>query len=275
MCFSAKLVYWGQRGRMSVLNNYYEILGVDPDCELTQIKSAFRKKAKAFHPDVDPSGRHTSSMRKLLTAYEILSDPEKRQHYDMLNAGRLRTYRFSYRDFLRNRGDDDSIAKLIFFDLLHNHETDAVELYDSQDDFPLELYLDREDYMDCVFLLAEEYENRGDYVKSYTLLRKIVICEYERPYFHHFFREVVDRLRMLSCFEMPGTVENDRLVCYLHELVEFDFSPKDSAFFLKKIAEIYAEDDAIDKATFYLNEGLKRHSKLPGIKKLREKLIVR
>ena len=82
---------------------------IDPDCELAQIKSAFRKKAKAFHPDVDPSGRHTSSMRRLITAYEILSDPEKRQQYDMLNAGRLRAYRFDYREFLRNRGDDDSV----------------------------------------------------------------------------------------------------------------------------------------------------------------------
>ena len=129
--------------------------------------------------------------------------------------------------------------------------------------------------MDCAFLLAEEYEKRGHYELSYALLKKIVVFEYERPYFHHFFREVIDRLRMLSCFEMPGKIENERLVRYLEELVEFDFSPKDTAFFLKKIAEIYAENDKFDKATYYLNEGLKRHSKLPGIKKLREKLAVR
>jgi curved DNA-binding protein CbpA len=257
------------------LNSYYEILGVDPGCDLARIKSAFRKKAKEFHPDVDPTGRHLSSMRALISAYEILSDPEKRKQYDLLNAGRLRAYQFNYREFLRRRGDSESVAKLILFDLLHNREEEALELYDSRPDLSLDLYLDREDYMDCVFMLAEEYEKRTEYEKSYSLLRKIVVCEYERPYFHHFFREVVDRLRMLSCFEMPGNIANERLVRYLKELVEFDFSPKDSAFFLKKIAEIYAEDDAIDKATYYLNEGLKRHSKLPGIKKLRERLTVR
>lgn len=257
------------------MSNYYEILGVDPESTLAEIKSAFRRKAKEFHPDVDPSGRHLSSMRSLISAYEVLSDAEKRKQYDILNAGRLRAFRFNYRDFLMTRGDDESVAKLIFFDLLHNHEAEALDLYDGRTDFRLDRYLDREDYMDCVFLLAEEYEKRGAYEKSYGLLRKIVVCEYERPYFHHFFREVVDRLRMLSCFEMPGTVENERLVRYLKELVAFDFSPKDSAFFLKKIAEIYAEDNAIEKAEYYLNEGLKRHSKLPGIKKLRERLAVR
>ncbi len=257
------------------MNNYYEILGVPPDSDLSQIKSAFRRKAKAFHPDVDPTGAHTSAMRLVITAYEVLSDPERRKQYDLINAGKLNAYRFSYRDFLKQRSDEESVAKLIFFDLLHHNEMEALDLFDRQRCFHLELYLDREDYMDCVFLLAEEYEKRGEFEKAFGLLRRIVHCEYERPYFRHFFREVVDRLRMLSCFKMPGNVANDRLICYLKELVEFDFSPKDSAFFLKKIAEIYAEEDSYEKACFYLNEGLKRHRKLPGIKKLREKLAVR
>ena len=257
------------------MSNYYEVLGITPDSKLSQIKSAFRRKAKSFHPDVDPSGRHTSTMRLLITAYEVLSDPARRKQYDLLNAGKLRSFDFNYRDFLRQRHDSDSVAKLIFHDLLHHREDEAVELYDSQLGFRLDEYLDREDYMDCIFLLAEEYERCARFEKAFGLYREIVRCEYELPYFRHFFREVVDRLRFLSCFEMPGNVENRRLVGYLHELVKLDFSPKDSAFFLKKIAEIYAEEDSLEEANFYLNEGLKRHSKLPGIKKLREKLAVR
>ncbi len=257
------------------LKNYYELLGVEPDSSLAQIKSAFRKKAKAFHPDVDPSGRHTSRMRLLLNAYKVLSDPEKRKQYDLLNAGRISGFRFNYRDHLRTREDEESKAKLIFFDLLHRHERDALELFDhltSTNGFRLESHLDREDYMDCIFMLAEEYEKQGEYEKAFDLYVQLVHYELEEPYFKHFFREVIDRLRLLSCFKMPEKIENGRLVEYLTELVRLNFSSKDTAFFLKKIAEIYAEENDFEEAFRYLNQGLKLHDKLPGIKKLRDKL---
>ncbi len=257
------------------LKNYYELLGVEPDSSLSQIKSAFRRKAKAFHPDVDPSGRHTAKMRLLLNAYKVLSNPEKRKQYDLLNAGKISRFRFNYRDHLREREDEESKAKLIFFDLLHRHEKDALELFDdltSKNGFSLEKHLNREDYMDCVFMLAEEYEKRGEYEKAFDLYVRIVHYELEEPYFKHFFREVVDRLRLLSCFKMPGAVESEKLVEYLRELVGFNFSSKDTAFFLKKIAEIYAEENDFEVAFRYLEEGLKLHDKLPGIKKLRDKL---
>ena len=211
-------------------------------------------------------------MRLIITAYEVLSDPEKRKQYDLINARQLHSYRFNYHDFLKSRSDDESLSKLIFFDLLHHREEEAIEIFDKYRKIPLEVYLDREDFMDCAFLLAEEYELRGNFIKAYELLITTVQYEIEKPYFRHFFREVVDRLRILTCFKMPGIIPNNRLVQYLHTLVKFDFSPKDSAFFLKKIAEIYAEENAMKQAAHYLDEGLKRHSKLPGIKKLREKL---
>lgn len=258
------------------MDDYYEILGVDRSSSLYQVKRAFRARAKSFHPDVDPSGSNSHRMRLLITAYEVLCDPEQRQEYDRLHARIDKKNRFNYREFLkRQKGNERSMAKLIFFDLLHDYEDEAVAIFDDLvygQGFELSEYLDREDFMDCLFLLAEEYEKRGEYIKSYDLLRLLVLYECKQPYFRHFFREVVDRLRLISCFRMPGVIEDDLLIAYLEELVEFDFSAKDTAFFLKRIAEIYAERDAVDEAIFYLKEGLDLHAKLPGIKKLREKL---
>jgi curved DNA-binding protein CbpA len=250
---------------------------VEPACPAGEIKKAFRRKAKTFHPDVKPTGKSAAMMRMLITAYKVLSDPERRAEYDRTHREIIHRSTFDYREFLAKRADDpDSMAKLIFFDLLHQNEGEALALFDSlftEGGFDLSRYLDREDYMDCAFLLAEEYEKGGEYRKAFYLLRGLVDFEVERPYFRHFFQEVIDRLRFLSCSRMPGKIGNQELVSYLQDLVALDFSTKDTAYFLKKIAEIYVEENAYDLAREYLNQGLKLHAKLPGIKKLQSQLL--
>lgn len=62
--------------------DYYKLLGIGRDAGDREIKSAYRSKAKAFHPD---SGGNQSSheyFQVLLEAYQTLSDPEKRKEYD-------------------------------------------------------------------------------------------------------------------------------------------------------------------------------------------------
>ena len=258
------------------MKSHYQILELEPTCTPAEIKKAFRSKAKTFHPDLKPSGKNSAMMRRLITAYKVLSNPALRSHYDRTHKNLIHNTSFDYREFLSARRDDpESMAKLVFFDLLHGNEAEAIALHDKLEKtglFDISRYLDREDYMDCAFLLAEEYERAGDYRRSFGLLRQIVDYESERPYFRHFFREVIDRLRYLSCVKLSGTIDNSELVSYLKDLVALDFSAKDTASFLKKIAEIYAEEQAYDLAREYLNYGLKLHARLPGAKKLAELL---
>jgi len=58
----------------------YKILGVGRDATPEEIKKAFRKKAKQFHPDINPE--HQETFKKITYAYDILIDPEKRKKYD-------------------------------------------------------------------------------------------------------------------------------------------------------------------------------------------------
>ena len=67
--------------------DYYKTLGVAKDATEKDIKSAYRKLARKLHPDVNPNDKNAEHQFKLVNkAYEVLSDPEKRQKYDSLGA---------------------------------------------------------------------------------------------------------------------------------------------------------------------------------------------
>ncbi len=65
------------------VKDYYQILGVPRDADEKAIKSAYRKLARQHHPDVNPGDKAAEGRFKDITeAYEVLSDPAKRQKYD-------------------------------------------------------------------------------------------------------------------------------------------------------------------------------------------------
>src|SRR5258708_978163 len=67
---------------MNSPNDYYAVLGVEPQASASAIKSAFKKLALQYHPDVYHGEDAQERMRALLQAYQILGDPLARKEYD-------------------------------------------------------------------------------------------------------------------------------------------------------------------------------------------------
>ena len=70
--------------------DYYDTLGVKPDAGDAEIKSAYRRLARKYHPDVSKEAGAEDKFKAVNEAYEALRDPEKRKAYDQLRAGGYR-----------------------------------------------------------------------------------------------------------------------------------------------------------------------------------------
>jgi tetratricopeptide (TPR) repeat protein len=265
----------------------YHILGVKSSASAAEIKRAFRLKAKSIHPDIPENAERIADaerrMRELIDAYETLSNPARRAEFDETYA-QYRQYRegsdavsgFDYRLWLMERKDSESRAKLIFFDLLHGLEEEAVSEYRAQrgkeGGFVLSRYFDREDFMDCAFILAEELSFRNDWYEAFLLLSEVIEFERTKPYFKHFFPEVLIFVRDIARSRLVGAIPDELALDCLETALELKLGKKDDAYILKLMAICYDRIGDRHTARLCLNEALKLDPKLFGVRELRKKL---
>ena len=224
----------------------YAVLGVSSEASAAEIKAAFRRRIKEHHPDLQaaraaPPSPPEITVHQLIEAYEILSDSAQREEYDRARRTAPWESEFNYREWLKARPDALSKAKLIFYDVLRDRSAEAVELYAQltrQRTHDLEKLLGREDFMDCAFMLALEYENQGDDLQAVALYRRIAQLEGEKAFFRHFFAEVEERLVSLLVVRKPP-FEPPKLVRLLEELQGLPFRPAAKAAFLVRQAEVF------------------------------------
>jgi curved DNA-binding protein CbpA len=220
------------------ITNYYDLLGVSRESSSSQIKKAFREKAKLLHPDIAGSAQ-SESMRKLLSAYETLSNPERRYEYDRAYSRFVKKAGFNYRTWLNEQDDPESHAKLIFFELLHLEEERAIAVWRKNGglDFQLEKYLDREDWLDCQYILAEELDKSGFTYEAFRLSAAVLAEERRRPYFKIFTSEIEQFIKNIVRHKLQREVDKETWIDCMEIMISLGFSARDEKRYMRAMAD--------------------------------------
>jgi hypothetical protein len=224
--------------------DYYRVLGVEASATADEIRRSYKRLALAVHPDKNPHRREWAEarIRELIVAYEVLSNKDTRQAFDryLRSAGSGR----SREPFFFHRKTPTARALLILHYLLKDRADEAAAILEEMEeeyggDY-LYQYLERSDYLDCLFLLAEHYVRQKNYLAAAERLRTFYHhdCQATNP--RHYLDQVVDLLKDLYLRKLPGTLDPALVVTYLTEAAQFGLGGKDELLRLRLLAETAA-----------------------------------
>ena len=262
--------------------NYYQVLQVQEGSDRAEIRNSFRKLAKKYHPDKTKANGISSEekIKLLIKAYKTLTDAEKRIHYDtQLQSNSIRIRDFYYKENpKRGNGKYDlrSQAKMVLNDLLNKNGPLAVKNYErlkeENKEFELLAFLNLKDYLDCKFLLAEEYEKQGHYELAFKMYEYVYQEENGNPARKHFLEEIKERIIRLSCKKLIKLMHPDAAITYLSRALNLKLSKNEEAFIYKKIADCYVASGEWDNALERFNKALSLCPNLKGAQTLKSKL---
>ncbi len=259
--------------------NYYDVLEVGRKANTEEIKQSFRCLVKKCHPDKNGSNKEwaETKVKLVLEAYKTLMDSTQRMVYDSLLHNHLPRRNTSLRkDVHKQQFDHGFRAKAILYDLVNRNVEKALEDYellknDSSETDPL-ICMTSNEYIDCKFLLAEEYERQGKYLKAIEFYEQIYSKKDVTTTRQYLFDEIKDRIRNIYCHQLTKSSLPQEALNYYKKVLKLTLSRHEIAFIYKKIAECYLDMNDYSAASKFLNIALALKPQLKGIQKISKKL---
>lgn len=264
------------------ISDHYLTLEIECTASDEDIKQAFRRLAKKFHPDKNPGSEKVAERRfkKLTAAYEILNNRESRDVYDRMLRARSANTRDSLRDNFRRKAKKDMayMCRLMLFELLNQNAQSALEIYEDLMSRKLHLNLDTymsdSDIRDCEFLLAEAYHQRGKLAEAARLYEKVLEQEKQKAYFRRFAQEIRLMLKDVYIQYIAEASSSEEVLVSLDRILALDLSNREIAWIHKKAAEAYCRTRDMDRAREALRQAFQINPKLTGAKRISKKLDI-
>ena len=261
------------------MEDHYKTLGLTMRASQADIKKAFRVLAKKYHPDHNAGHAKwaTCRMQRLLEANRVLSTPCQKEIYDRKYIILVVKQKPENRRKYRRRADGLAAkAEDILQDLLSNREDRAVETYEQlrrgARRFDLRDHLMLRDWVDCKFLIAEQYQERSEYEKALGLYEELYHSNEARRRYTQFMREVHDRIVRIYCRHLaPAAVPMEAAHYYLRAL-GIEQGRGRRAFLHKKLAECHMAIGDKNTARSQLGMAFELKPDLKGATKICQKL---
>ena len=282
--------------------DYYQILEIGRDATAHEIKGAFRKLAKRYHPDKNPERLAFAEQmfREVCNAYNTLQNEQRKADYDrtLQTIERQQRSQEAYLGRLSRLNQNYAKLELLLHALLHQNYETGISMYEQLRhhfkeigrEWCIDDFLSYEESRDCEFLIAEAYQKlgfsaNGNPASALERYRKIeqamlmyeslLSAEAKRPCFKHFIQEVKERLKFIYLYHF--SVEGYDHTCHipLTKIRALKLPKRETAWMYKKIAEFYVEIDQLPEARTVLKMAFELQPGLTGAKKICQTLNMR
>lgn len=196
--------------------NPFTLLDLPRDADEEMIRRRYRLLARRWHPDRNPDNVMEAERRfkEIAEAYRVLSDPRQRRIWAAQHKVGRKT--ISYWD--RQRADVWSLAsqcRVVLYDLARGQADQGWLLWKKTrerfGDIDISRHLSGRDLLDCLFLLAEEHERRGDLEPAFGFYERVYWLQHRKPVMQYFHDETRVRLVSLGEGMLGKSMSRERL----------------------------------------------------------------
>lgn len=260
--------------------DHYSILGVKTGASKEEIKQAFWKLAKKFHPDKNPGNEKIAEQKfkQISASYEFLINQKTEHTYKEKTNSNESSFGFKYKENPTKKAKNDVpyLCRLILLELLKNNEKEAIDIYESLTTkmpyFSLDKYMSDADTRDCEFLLAEAYHKAREFSKAAYLYDKILKKENEKAYFYNFAQEIKLMLKDIYVHFIKIATDSEEIGTYVEKIISIGLPKSEITWVYKKAAEAYLRVNDLFNAEIHLRQAFQLNKKLAGAKKIIRKL---